>query len=100
MAKVRYSHQALTNLERIADFLVETDADLALESLELIDDAITILARHPLMGRPAESGLRELVISQGRTGYVALYSHEARHDAILILSIRRQREAGYAAKSP
>jgi plasmid stabilization system protein ParE len=100
MAKISYSHQALSDLERSADFLMETDADAALESLEPIDDAITISARHPLMGSLAESGMRELIISQGRTGYVALYSHEARHDAILALSIRHQREAGYAARSP
>jgi plasmid stabilization system protein ParE len=39
--------------------------------------------------------LRELVISRGRTGYVALYSFEEDRDAVLILAIRHQREAGY-----
>ena len=42
-----------------------------------------------------EYGLRELVISRGRTGYVALYSLEEGQDAALILAIRHQREAGY-----
>lgn len=38
-------------------------------------------------------GLRELVISRGLTGYVALHSLEEGQDAVLILAIRHQREA-------
>jgi plasmid stabilization system protein ParE len=53
------------------------------------------LARHPFIGRQVEDGLRELVISQGKTGYVALYSVEAEYDAVLVLAIRHQREAGW-----
>jgi plasmid stabilization system protein ParE len=39
--------------------------------------------------------MRELVISRGRTGYLALYDYEEKSDAVLILAIRHQREAGY-----
>jgi len=94
VAGISYSDQALGDLERISDFLTESGAS-ALEALDLISEAVDILARHPLIGRQAEAGLRELVISQGRTGYVALYSYEAQHDAVLLLAIRHQREAGY-----
>ena len=94
MAGISYSSQALADLERISDFLSESGLD-ALETLDLIDEAVTILARHPLIGRQAESGLRELVVSQGKTGYVALYSYEAEYDAILVLALRHQREAGF-----
>jgi len=94
MAKISYSSQALSDLERISDFLSESGLN-ALETLNLIDEAVTILERHPLIGRQVESGLRELLISQGRTGYVALYAHEAHDDAILVLAIRHQREAGF-----
>lgn len=94
MAKISYSGQALANLEHISDFLSENGQD-ALEALDLIDEAIAILERHPFIGRPAEAGMRELVISQGKTGYVALYTHEQAHDAILVLAIRHQREAGF-----
>jgi plasmid stabilization system protein ParE len=38
--------------------------------------------------------LRELVISRGKSGYVALYSYERNSDTILILTIRHQREVG------
>lgn len=94
MARISYSNQALSDLERITDFLSENGLN-ELETLNLIDEAVTILARHPLIGRQVESGLRELVISQGRTGYVALYTYEAQYDAILVLTIRHQREAGF-----
>jgi len=94
VAGISYSGQALGDLERINDFLPQSGAD-ALEALDLINEAIDILARHPLIGRQAEAGLRELVISQGRTGYVALYSYEAQYDAVLVLAVRHLREAGY-----
>lgn len=98
MAKLSYSLQALADLERLTDFLIGTDALAATETVELIAEAVALLVRHPLIGRPVEDGLRELVISRGRTGYVALYSVEENHDAVLILAIRHQREAGYQIK--
>lgn len=94
MARISYSNQALANLEHISDFLSANGLD-ALEALDLIDEAIAILIRHPLIGRRVEAGMRELVISHGKTGYVALYDYEPTHDAILILAIRHQREAGF-----
>jgi len=51
----------------------------------------------PLIGRPVEQDFRELVISQGKSAYLALYGYEAAQDTILMLSIRHQREVGYAA---
>lgn len=95
MAKLSYSGRALADLERLTDFLIESDPRAALETVGLIEEAVGLLARHPLIGRPVEHPLRELVISRGRTGYVALYSFEEAQDAVLILAIRHQREAGY-----
>ncbi len=95
MAKISFSSQSISDLEHISDFLSEMGFEVQLEALDLIDEAINVLARHPLIGRPVEAGLRELVISHGKTGYVALYSHEPQQDAILILAIRHQREAGF-----
>ena len=97
MARLIYSARALDDLERVTDFLVDTDPAAAAVTVDLIAEAVAILAHHPLIGRPAEHGLRELVISRGRTGYVALYSFETAQDCILILAVRHQREAGYWA---
>jgi addiction module RelE/StbE family toxin len=90
-----YTAQALSDLERVTDFLHEQAPEAALATLDLIQEAVGVLARHPLIGRPAGQGLSELVISRGRTGYVALYSHEPAHDVVLVLAVRHQREAGY-----
>ena len=95
MAKLIYSDRALADLERLSDFLLASDALAAAETVDLIAEAVGLLSRHPLIGRPVEWGLRELVISRGRTGYVALYSVEDEHNAVLVLAIRHQREAGF-----
>jgi plasmid stabilization system protein ParE len=97
LARLIYSARALADLERLTDFLVETDPPAALATIELIEEAVAVLRRHPLIGRPVETELRELVISRGRSGYVALYSFEQVYDAVLILAIRHQREAGYTS---
>ena len=95
MARIIYSRAALLGLEKVTDFLVEADPQAASETIDLIAEAVSILNRHPLIGREIEADLRELVISRGKSGYVALYSYEPDHDAVLILAIRHQREAGY-----
>lgn len=99
MARLSYSERALADLTRPTDFLVAIDAKAAAETVDLIAEAVELLRRHPLVGRPAEHGLRELVISRGQTGYLALYSFDQRDDAVLILAIRHQREAAYAIRS-
>ena len=92
MIAVFYSSHALTDLERLAEFLVATDPQAAAETGTILIDAIEVLARHPLVGRIVEHGLRELVISRGRSGYVALYRFDAETDRIFVLAIRHQRE--------
>lgn len=77
------------------DFLLGTEPAAALETVDLVAEAVQILGNHPLIGRPVEHGLRELVISRGKSGYLALYSYEREHDTVLVLAIRHQREAGY-----
>lgn len=94
MARLIYSERALDDLDRLGDFLIDNDPRDAQEVVVLIEEAILVLQRHLLIGRPVESDLRELLISRGRSGYAALYSFETNQDAVLILSIRHQREAG------
>lgn len=95
MPAVLYLPGALEDLERLAAFLVESDPAAAAETKSLIESAIDILGEHPLIGRSPEPGLRELVISRGRTGYVALYHYDETRDRVLVLAIRHQREGGY-----
>jgi plasmid stabilization system protein ParE len=95
VARLIYSDRAVSDLERLVDFLAEQDPAAALVTIDLIEEALSILRHHPYIGREVDADLRELVISRGRTGYVALYSFEEVHDAVLVLAIRHQREAGY-----
>lgn len=95
MAELIYSGRALTDLGRLTDFLLDVDPASAHETAGLIIEAVEVLTNHPLIGRPVEEGLRELLISRGQSGYVALYSYEEAEDVVLVLAICHQREAGY-----
>ena len=63
VARLSYSQRALDDLARLTDFLLATDPAAAVQTAEVIEEAVNILRRHPLIGRPAEAGLRELLIS-------------------------------------
>ena len=47
------------------------------------------------MGRRIEGDIRELIISYGHTGYVALYRFLVLQDEVRVLSLRHQRELGF-----
>lgn len=96
MARLIYTRRALADLERLTDFLRKKEPAAAPTTVDLISEAVQILENHPLIGQPVEHGLRELVVSRGRSGYLALYSYEEEQDAVLVLAIRHQRQAGYA----
>lgn len=100
MAQIIYATRALADLERLTEFLIRDEPAAALETADLIIEAVQVLGNHPLVGRLAEHGFRDLVISRGRSGYLALYSYEPKQDTVLILAIRHQREAGYLPEQP
>ncbi len=89
------SEEAVADLERLTDFLAASAPKAALETVDIILDGLHILASHPLVGRPLGHGLRELVISRGRTGYLALYRYDTQADLALVLAVRHQRESDY-----
>ena len=95
LARLVYSAAAFEDLERIYSTLESDDPTLAANSVTLIGAAIRDLAARPWLGRPAEDGLRERIISHGRTGYIALYRHLELKDCVLIVAIRHRYEAGY-----
>ncbi|WP_439537867.1 type II toxin-antitoxin system RelE/ParE family toxin [Methyloversatilis sp.] len=89
--------RALADLERLTEFLLHADApSTAAETLPLLQSGLALLRQHPLIGRKVEHGLRELVISHGRTGYVALYDYDAGRAMAIVLAVRHQRKGGYA----
>jgi plasmid stabilization system protein ParE len=95
MTAVNYAPRASSDILKPVDFLAESDPRIAAETADLIASAVETLRQHPLIGRAVESGYRELVISRGRSGYVALYRYDEVRDDIVVLAIRHQREAGF-----
>jgi plasmid stabilization system protein ParE len=95
MTRWLISEDAAQDLEELVDFLRIHQADYAVETIDLILNALNILEQHPHIGRLVQNQLRELIISRGKTGYVALYEYDEAADVVLVLAIRHQREAGY-----
>lgn len=95
MAAVVYSARALAHLERAFEFLAESDPRAASRAAAAIQSAVSTLAAHPLLGRRVEGEIRELVISFGKSGYVALYRFLPHLDVVRVLAIRHQRELDY-----
>ena len=89
------ARRAADDLERLCDFLRERDPVAALATVDIISDALNILERHPRVGRPVAHGLRELVISRGNTGYLALYQYDPAAGLAIDLALRHQRENDY-----
>jgi len=75
--------------------LRDKNPDAAQSAVTAIQSAVDNLAAHPLVGRRIEAELRELIISYGHSGYVALYRFVISADEVRILAIRHQREIGY-----
>jgi plasmid stabilization system protein ParE len=84
VAKVVFTPRARRDLGRVEAF--------SAGALALVAEAIEMLKRHPLLGRPAHEGVRELIVSRGKTGYVVLYRFLVHDDLVRILGIRHQRE--------
>ncbi len=95
MASLAWDEHALEDLSRLADFLASEDPASAEATFDLIESAIDVLATHPLIGRRVSGELREIVISRGRTGYVALYQYYPAFERVIVRAIRHQREAGF-----
>ena len=92
MTRLAFASAAVRDIERLAEFLLATDPRASIETGEILISGLAILRDHPLVGRKVEHGLRELMISRGRSGYIALYRYDAPSDTALVLAIRHQRE--------
>lgn len=97
--RVRFTEEAAADLEGLYDFLLEhSDGDwsVAERVLEAIRDAIGLLERSPFSCRKAgdDAFLRELIVSFGASGYVALFEIEDA-ETVTVLAVRHQREDDY-----
>ncbi|APW45268.1 type II toxin-antitoxin system RelE/ParE family toxin [Rhodoferax antarcticus] len=95
MTRWLLSAEAGTDLERLTQFLLDTAPEHAFATVDIVLKALEILQLHPKIGRPIGDGLRELVISRGASGYLALYQFDEVFDLVLVLRVRHQRELDY-----
>jgi len=89
------STEAAGDLDQLVDFLLAKFPQESVQTIDLVTDALNILEQHPKIGRLVEQGLRELVISRGKTGYLALYQYDEAVDMVIVLAVRHQREQDY-----
>lgn len=95
--QTRFTKAARDDLTRLYTFLLEQDFQAAKNALEAINKAIELLETFPFTCRKAKADnpfLRELVISFGANGYVALFEIEE-NNIVTILAVRHQREDDY-----
>ena len=85
-----FAPDALADMEHILEFNLRRDRATALEHLDKIRSAVIILQQHPKIGRPIGRGsrLRELVISHGHSGYIALYEYSPADELIRVAAVR------------
>ena len=95
--EVRLAPAAADDLQRLIQFLADNDVNAAERARFAIGEALKFLSLFPFSCRKASlenSFLREMIITFGRDGYVALFEVEAAN-AVTILAVRHQREDDY-----
>jgi len=101
--RVRLTPQAQADLDRLFDFIIERelasatgDLDTAERAIAAIRAGVETLRTSPFTCRKAGDSpfLRELLISFGASGYVALFEIVGR-DQVIVAAIRHQREGDY-----
>jgi plasmid stabilization system protein ParE len=83
-------------LERLREFLRRKNPLAVRQAAQTILKAMQVLRLQPGMGRPIEGlpdEFREWVIDFGASGYLARYRLD--EDAITVLALRHQKEAGF-----
>lgn len=95
MTRIILSRKVKDDFDRIFDFLFERAPEHAAARIDAIVAAIDVLASSPMIGRPVSGGQRELIISNGASGYLALYRYDPVVDTVFVLAVRSQRERDY-----
>jgi len=95
VAKIVYSSRSLDHLERAFELRRNENPETAVAAADAICSAVGNLGAHPLLGRRVHGDIRELVLSYGATGYIALYRFLVPQHEIRILALRHQREIGF-----
>lgn len=96
MARIEVAAAVTEDFDRILAHLEEQEAEDSEASIRGIIAAIDVLEHCPSIGRKVKRGTRELAVGRGARGYLVLYRYVAALDAVFVLAVRAQREAGYS----
>jgi plasmid stabilization system protein ParE len=94
---VNFSTAAREDIKRLIRFLSAQDVQAAKSARRAIENSIKLLQEFPFTCRRSTSEnpfMRELVISFGSTGYVALFEIGS-NATITIVAVRHQREEDF-----
>lgn len=95
--RVRFTKAARDDLRRLYEFQLARDLDAAQRARDAISRGLDLLRDFPFSCRkavPDNPFLRELLISFGAAGYVALFEIEDQQ-TVTILAVRHQLEEDY-----
>jgi toxin ParE1/3/4 len=95
MARIEAAPEVFDDFDRFFEHLTQVEVEDLPGRLAEILQAVEVLTSSPLIGRSVEGGKRELVIGRGSHGYIALHRYVTEADAVFLLAVRSQREAGY-----
>jgi toxin ParE1/3/4 len=95
MPRIEFADAVAADVDRIVEYLESRSNPEIGRRVQDIVDALGVLEKHPLIGRPVPGGSRELVLGRAGRGYLALYKYVPEIDVVFVLAIRSQREAGY-----
>jgi plasmid stabilization system protein ParE len=96
MAGLKWTPQALSDVQRLHRFLADKSPDAAIRAVQTIRSGVRILQSQPRIGHPAsdmDAEYREWLIPFGQSSYLALYRID--EEDVILLAIRHGREAGY-----
>ena len=99
MTFIQYTPNSSNDILRLVLFAYELEPDYGEQVSDTIEDGIKILNRHPKIGRLVlNTNHRELVISYGKSGYIALYRYDELRNIVTVLAVRHQRELEFPAE--
>ncbi|HZV54253.1 MAG TPA: type II toxin-antitoxin system RelE/ParE family toxin [Rhodocyclaceae bacterium] len=98
VTRIEIAPEVAEDFERILEHLATHQVEHPEQRIGEIIGALDVLESNPLIGRPVANGMRELVIGRRSHGYLALYRYVAEIDAVIVLAVRSQREAGYVER--
>lgn len=91
---ILYSPDALSDIERVRNFLEVRNPQAAIRAMRAIRAALGRVETMPYIGKPTrEADIRQIVVRFGRRGYIVRYRVLPPDNAIFVTRIWHGREA-------